>query len=102
MSVTSLARMVLLPIGFLVKLRELAVDGSRDIFNRLRFRSSIIDRGCCIDPTTMIDEHCHIHLNTFIWDSSIKRFTYIGKNSIIQHAKIGSFCSIANDVFSTG
>jgi chloramphenicol O-acetyltransferase type B len=95
----TLLRILLLPFGLLLKLIELAVVGSRDLYNKFRFRGSIIDRNCCIDPTTEIEENCHILENCLVWDSTIMRFSYVGRNSMIQHAKIGSFCSIANDVY---
>ena len=95
----TLARILFVPLGLLIKLNELSIIGSRDLYNKLRFRGAIIDRNCCIDPTTKIEENCHILESCYIWDSSIKRFSYVGRNSMIQHASIGSFCSIANDVY---
>lgn len=94
-----LIRIILLPLGLLLKLYELAVEGGRDIHNKLRFKDSIIDRKCCINPASKIAAHCHILENTLILNSSINSYSYIGVNSIIQNATIGSFCSIANDVF---
>ena len=92
-------RILLLPLGLIIKLYELAVIGSRDIHNRLRYRKSIIDRNCCINRSSIIEENCHILENTIILNSSIKKFSYVGRNTIIQNASVGSFCSIANDVF---
>jgi len=92
-------RLLLLPVGLFFKLYELAVVGSRDIHNKTRFSRAIIDRGCCINPQSMVEENCHVLENSLILNSSIQPFSYIGKNSIIQNAKVGSYCSIANDVF---
>ncbi len=92
-------RLLLLPFGLLAKLYELSVVGSRDLHNRLRFKKSVVDKNCCINSTTKIDENCHILENCLILNSSIERFSYVGRNSMIQNASIGSFCSIANDVF---
>ena len=36
---------------------------------------------------------------SLVLNSSIKIFSYVGRNSMVQNASIGSFCSIANDVF---
>jgi acetyltransferase-like isoleucine patch superfamily enzyme len=92
-------RTLLLPLGLIIKLYELAVIGSRDLHNNLRYRKAIIDRNCCINRSSIIEENCHILENSLILNSSIKRFSYVGRNSIIQNASVGSFCSIANDVF---
>lgn len=94
-----LIRILLLPLGLLIKLKELSVVGSRDLHNKLRFRKSIIDRNCCINPETIIEQNCHIHEGSIILNSSIRKFSYVGRNSLIQNASIGSFCSIANDVY---
>jgi len=96
---SKLFRLLLLPLGLILKLYELAVRGSRDLHNKLRFRECIIDRNCCINPSSIIAENCHVLENSLVLNSSIERFSYIGKNSIVQNAKIGAFCSIANDVF---
>lgn len=96
---TKFLRLFLLPLGLLLKLYQIAVTGARDIHNKIRFRNSSVDRGCCINQSSMIETNCHILENTIILNSQIKRFSYIGRNSIVQNASIGSFCSIANDVF---
>lgn len=95
----TLIRVLLLPFGLLSKLSELALEGSRDIYNKRRFKGVIIDKKCCINAESVIEENCHILENTLILNSSINRFSYIGRNSIVQNARIGAFCSIANDVF---
>ncbi len=92
-------RLFLLPFGLLFKLNELAIAGARDIHNKFRFKDSIIDRMCCINLASVIEPHCHILENTLILNSSISPCSYVGRNSIVQNASIGSFCSIANDVF---
>ena len=92
-------RVLLLPIGLLVKIYELALSGARDLHNKIRFSSAIIDNGCCINDKSSIGENCHILENCLFLNSSIKRFSYIGRNSIVQNAEIGAFCSIANDVY---
>jgi len=47
MQVNKLFRMLLLPLGLLLKLYELGIAGSRDVHNKLRFSNSIVDRNCC-------------------------------------------------------
>jgi len=99
MSFNLFVRIIFLPVGLLIKLYQLAVEGTRDINNQLRFKNAIIERRCCINPASQIAENCHILENCLILNSTINRFSYIGRNSIIQNTTIGSFCSIANDVF---
>lgn len=92
-------RILLLPIGLLTKLIELANDGARDIQNKQRFKGAIIDKGNWIDQKTKIQPNSHILSNCIINNSNIDSYTYIGRNSIVQNTSIGKFCSIANDVF---
>ncbi len=99
MQINKLIRILLLPFGFLLKIYEFTIEGARDIQNKVQFRSSIIDRKCCINPASKIENNCHILENCLILNSTINSYSYVGKNSIIQNTSIGSFCSIANDVF---
>jgi chloramphenicol O-acetyltransferase type B len=91
-------RLSLIPLGLLLKIYELALDGSRDISNKLRFRNAIVDRGCCLDDQSNLGDSCHILEQALIINSTINKYSYIGRRSIIQNVDIGSFCSIANDV----
>lgn len=91
-------RLILLPFGLIFRLYDLAVNGSRDLHNKLRFKEAIVDKGCCIDLRTNIREHVHILCNSIILNSTIGRFSYIGRNSTIQNTTIGPFCSVASDV----
>lgn len=93
-----LIRFFLFPFGFLKKVVEFSVDGSRDIFNLIRFKKVKIEKGCCVDKNSTIDNHVRIFENTIINNSKISSFTYIGRNCLIQFVTIGKFCSIANDV----
>jgi acetyltransferase-like isoleucine patch superfamily enzyme len=99
MKANNLGRIVHLPAGLLSKLMVAATAGARDRHNKARFSKSIIDPGCSIDPSSEIDANCHIIRNSMVIRSSIRSYSYVGRNSIIQNAAIGSFCSIANDVF---
>lgn len=95
---TKLLRLALLPIGLLKKIKELAISGSRDIYNSLTFDKAIIDSGCIINNRSTVGNDCHILNNCIILNSTVNPYTYIGKNSQVQNSFIGSFCSIANDV----
>jgi acetyltransferase-like isoleucine patch superfamily enzyme len=81
-----------------IKLIELAKEGARDIDNKLRFNKSIIDYQCCIDSISSIENNWHILSGTIVNNCKIKKYSYIGRNSLIQNANVGAYCSIANDV----
>ena len=98
MRIDLLLRLSLLPLGLLVKMYELALEGSRDLYNRLRFRKSTIEKKCCINQASTIAPNCHLLGNVIFLNSSIRSFSYIGNNAIIQNSQIGLYCSIANDV----
>ncbi|WP_281278328.1 CatB-related O-acetyltransferase [Thalassotalea litorea] len=97
--IIKILRLLLFPIGLVSRIKDIANSGARDIENRYRFKSSIIDKSCCIDRNSTIAENCHILQNTIINKSEIKNYSYVGRNSVIQYAKVGAYCSIANDVF---
>ena len=98
MNLSLVIRVFLIPIGFIFKLLILAKDGSRDIHNKIRFRGSIIDIGCCINDKSKISQNTHLLNDCIINNSQIDSFTYVGNKCLIQNAKIGKFCSIANEV----
>lgn len=91
-------RLFWLPVGFVAGLLELANDRARDMQNKRRFPSAIIDKGSSftedvtLGTKTRICEKCTINM------SHIGSFSYINNNSIVQYANIGNYCSIASDV----
>lgn len=91
-------RILFLPIGLVNKLMNLANEGARDFHNRVRFKESIIENGCCINKNSQIASNTHIYNNCIVNKSQIESYSYIGKNCLIQNTHIGKFCSIANDV----
>ena len=97
--INKILRVLLLPVGFLAKLTELAIDGSRDYSNRLRFKGAIIDKGSTINENTFLVGPVHIFKNCILNNCTISSFTYIGSNCMVQNASIGSYCSIARDSF---
>jgi len=94
-----IVRLILLPFGLAQKLFDIAMDGARDLQNKIRFKGAIIDKGCVIDSQSKIDVNVHILSNCIINNSKISSYSYIGRNCIVQNTEIGKFCSIANDVF---
>lgn len=44
-----------------------------------------------------IDKTAAIRQNVRLYHVMLGRYSYIGRNSLIQHAEIGSFCSISED-----
>ena len=90
--------MILLPFGLFKKCFEFANQGARDLKNKLRFRNTIIDKGCSFSQKTIIHPNVHILENCILNNSEEHSYSYVGKNYLIQHTTIGKFCSIANDV----
>jgi acetyltransferase-like isoleucine patch superfamily enzyme len=93
-----LFRILLFPFGVVKKIFEFANDGARDIENKIRFRNSIIEKGCSFNKNVILQSNVHILNNCIINNSVINSYTYIGVNCLIQNANIGKFCSIANNV----
>lgn len=96
--ISSILRVLFLPIGLITKLWTLSKEGARDIHNQTRFKGAIIDRGCCIDSKSRIEPNSHIFVNTIINNSIISSYSYIGRNSLVQNTSIGRFCSISKEV----
>ena len=91
-------RIFFFPVGFIKDLYQIGINGSRDIFNYVRFKDSTVDSGVCIDEKSIICSKVHILHNTIVNNSKIESYSYVGKNCIIQNTHISKFCSIANDV----
>ena len=91
-------RILLLPIGLIKKLLEIANEGARDIENKLRFKKAIVDKGCSFDSKSKLHPNVHVLENCIINNSEINSYTYLGKNCLVQNTTIGKFCSIANEV----
>ncbi len=91
-------RILLFPFGFIIKVLEIANTGSRDIENKIRFKKTIVDKGCCIDQKSIIHPNVHLLENCIINNSEINSYSYLGKNCLVQNTSIGKFCSIANKV----
>lgn len=92
-------RIIYLLPGLLLKLFELALNGSRDISNKLRYRSSIIDNNCSFDRKTILNNNSRVLSNCIFNNVTLGSYSYVGRNSLLQNVKIGKFCSIANNVF---
>jgi acetyltransferase-like isoleucine patch superfamily enzyme len=93
-----LLRVFLFIPGLAVKVFELSKEGSRDLYNIIRFSNAKIGLQCCINEQTVIGDNVRLLNNCLLNNSTIHAYTYIGKNSTIQNATIGKYCSIANDV----
>jgi chloramphenicol O-acetyltransferase type B len=92
-------RIILYPFGILKSIHTLGKNGSRDFNNKVRFKNVIIDDGVCIDFKAVIKPNVHLLSNCIINNANIDSYSYVGKNSMVQNASIGKFCSISNDVF---
>lgn len=98
MIVKLIRRIIFVPLALIFKFLELINNGSRDIDNKLRFKGARIENGCTITQNTTIKNFTRIFNNVIINNCNIFEYCYIGRNSLIQNTTIGSFCSIANDV----
>ncbi|MBO0590873.1 CatB-related O-acetyltransferase [Cellulophaga sp. E16_2] len=81
--------------GLLLKLKELAKDGSRDLENKFRFKDAVIETGCKISPDTKVLSKTRIFYNTSLNNCTISEYTYIGSNCFLQNTSVGKFCSVA-------
>ena len=93
-----LKRIFYLPLGIIEGLQDFLNKHSKDIENRKRFPSAIIDKGSTFSNNTEIDFGSHILKNGVINHSKVGKYTYIGANALVQHAIIGNYCSIAQNV----
>lgn len=91
-------RVFALPLGMALKLFELAREGARDISNKAKHKGVLIGSGCCIDSRSKLEANCRILDGAYVLNTNVQRFTYLGRNTLVQNCSIGSFCSIANDV----
>lgn len=94
-----ISRILLLPLGLLKALMEMANQGARDLENRKRFKGAKIERQVSINKDSIIQKNVHILSSCIMNNTTIQSYSYIGRNSLIQNAEVGKFCSIANDVF---
>ncbi|QXP50775.1 CatB-related O-acetyltransferase [Cellulophaga sp. HaHa_2_95] len=88
-------KILLLVPGLIVKLKELAKDGSRDLENKFRYKDAIVEAGCKISPDTKIKSKARIFYNTSLNNCNISEFTYIGSSCFLQNTSVGKFCSVA-------
>lgn len=69
-------------------------------YKRLLFHchNVVIDYGAEFNPQTVIGRFVRIHHHTDIKDSIIGNYTYIQNNCVLERCKIGSFCSLGDNV----
>lgn len=53
---------------------------------------------CKIDNNSEVDRRAKVNSNTQIFNSSLGRYSYIGRHSCLICAKVESFCSIGDEV----
>lgn len=76
------------------KLRVLAIS----ITSRARFPEVQFGRFASAGPTCRLETPCRIEERAQLAHTSMGRHSYCGARSHIIHARIGRFCSIANEV----
>lgn len=67
---------------------DVAKNKAKAVFNKRISVSSVI-------MDSDVDKTAAVRPRTRIYHSSIGRYTYIARNTLVQHAAIGSFCSIS-------
>ena len=69
------------------------------LFDVLKYKlQSIVDRKKHISATvlnTKIDKTASVRQHCRIYDSMLGRYSYVARNTLIQNAEIGAFCSIS-------
>lgn len=63
-----------------------------------RFPKSIFYPGVIVDEKSEIAHHGVLFQNVVFMESSLGVYSYVQANSVISHAQIGPFCSIAGNV----
>ncbi len=53
---------------------------------------------CKIDNESEVDKKAKVNSNTQVFQSSLGRYSYIGRHSCLICAEVGSFCSIGDEV----
>ncbi len=91
-------RLILLPIGLIKSLLFFSNLFSRDFQNKLRFSKLLLDHGVIIDNQSILEPNVRLLQNAMVLNSKVASFSYIGRDTIIQNATIGRFCSIAPEV----
>lgn len=86
------------PIALVRGIHRIGKEGSRDLNNRRRFPNAIIDDNVCINSSTSIAANTHILEGSIINYSDISQYSYIGRNTVVQYARIGKFCSVGTEV----
>lgn len=94
----TLSRGLLMPLGWIREQMRLALSGSRNIYNQLRFAEANIDHGCSINAKCALHPKVHILEMCTLNNVVIECYSYVGKHALLQNVHIGRYCSIANDV----
>lgn len=53
---------------------------------------------CKIDNASEVDRRAKVNSNTQVYNSSLGRYSYLGRHSCLICAKVGNFCSIGDEV----
>ncbi len=100
MLLRALKRLSHIPFAFILVIIEGLKNKTRDLANRQKYKSSIIDAGCCFTEDTAIGKNSHILTGCKINHSTIGKYTYICRNALIQNTTIGNYCSISHEFIS--
>lgn len=90
-------RLLYCPWAFFSSLIRIVNDKAHDIENRKRYPHAIVENDVCMTDDTILGEKTLIQSGTIINHSRIDNYTYVSRNSLIQHTTIGRYCSISHD-----
>jgi acetyltransferase-like isoleucine patch superfamily enzyme len=91
-------RLLLVPIAIGNIIKHSIVSGTRDLENRLRYQSAIIEDGCGLTVDCTIGSNTEIQKGSIINHTQVGSYSYCGRNCLIQNAIVGNYCSISHDV----
>lgn len=86
------------PIGFVHGLLELTQSGARQSYYRAHHRGVRFEWGVIVDESCDFESPITILRDARIYGGRFGRYTYVGRNSQIENADIGRFCSIGPEV----
>ncbi len=90
-------RLLCVPHALILAMTESLKNKTRDIANKQKYKSAIIDAGCCFTDDIIIGERSHILTGCKINHSIIGKYSYICRNALIQNTTIGNYCSISHE-----
>ena len=64
---------------------------------QLKFRKAKIHRGAQVEFSSTISKYCVLFPGVDIFESSIGKYSYVQRNTVVMRTEVGPFCSIADN-----